>query len=62
MLEELNSMSLWNFRVSVVLMNGSFDDYWIYEWYDFVQFLLKAIKHLGINDLRSYSRPSSSKA
>ncbi len=29
---------------------------------DFVQFLLEAIKHFGINDLKSYSRPSSSKA
>lgn len=45
------------FALAVVLMNGSFDDYWIHEWYDFVQFLLKAIKHL-----KSYLRPSSSKA
>ncbi len=45
------------FALVVVLMNGSFDDYGIHEWYDFVQFLLKAIKHL-----KSYLRPSSSKA
>lgn len=39
---------LWNFRVCVASMNGSSQ---IHEWYDFVQLLLKAIKHFGVDDL-----------